>query len=287
MLSDHLGTPRKVLDGATGVTRWAWDAKEPFGHELPNSNPSGLGAFELNLRFPGQVLDVETGLFHNGHRDYHSKLGRYLQSDPLGLEAGWNTYAYVGGNPVSGVDPLGLVVEYGYDKGSMGPKGADYMRQQVQILKNGSPTVRGMMKTLEGSPRSYFFLVGSVGENNFGPNPKLNGRPQISWNMRSYAKIPGGICYDSRDFNPLAGLAHEIGHAYLYEMRQQKGTFSFSDQEIYYGNKIAPVLFQNPIIYEEFNNLHLERTIHMEMGWPEGRSLIEYYNPLTRGYSKN
>lgn len=108
VLSDHLGTPRKVLDGATGQSVWAWDAKEPFGHELPNNNPSGLGAFTFNLRFPGQVFDEETGLFHNGYRDYHSKLGRYVQSDPLGLEAGWNTYAYVGGDPLGAIDPLGL-----------------------------------------------------------------------------------------------------------------------------------------------------------------------------------
>ena len=68
------------------------------------------------------MFDVEIGLFHNGYRDYHAKLGRYVQSDPLGLEAGWNTYAYVGGNALGAIDPLGLVVEYGYDKDSMGHK---------------------------------------------------------------------------------------------------------------------------------------------------------------------
>ena len=110
ILSDHLGTPRKVLDGATGQTRWAWDAKQPFGHEMPLENPTpGLPVFTFDLRFPGQRFDEETGLFHNGFRDYHPGLGRYVQSDPLGLEAGWNTYTYVKGNPNSLIDPEGLL----------------------------------------------------------------------------------------------------------------------------------------------------------------------------------
>ena len=109
ILTDHLGTPRKVLDGNTGDTRWSWDAKQPFGHEMPNETPTASqAAFAFDLRFPGQRYDEETGLFHNGFRDYHSGLGRYVQSDPLGLEAGWNTYGYAGANPGAKIDPVGL-----------------------------------------------------------------------------------------------------------------------------------------------------------------------------------
>jgi RHS repeat-associated protein len=46
---------------------------------------------------PGQELDAETGFFHNGFRDYDPASGRYVESDPLGLAAGWNAYVYVGG----------------------------------------------------------------------------------------------------------------------------------------------------------------------------------------------
>lgn len=109
VLTDHLGTPRKVLDGDTGLVRWSWDAKQPFGHELPNESPAGQDAFTFDLRFPGQRYDEETGLFQNGFRDYHPGLGRYVQSDPLGLSAGWNTYSYVGARPTTSVDYHGLI----------------------------------------------------------------------------------------------------------------------------------------------------------------------------------
>jgi RHS repeat-associated protein len=64
----------------------------------------------LNLRLPGQYFDAETGLHQNGYRDYDARLGRYLESDPIGLEGGLNPYLYANANPLRYVDPAGLFV---------------------------------------------------------------------------------------------------------------------------------------------------------------------------------
>ena len=78
---------------------------------MPDQNPGHTGTtndFTFNLRFAGQYYDQETGLHYNYFRDYDPATGRYIESDPIGLGGGINTYNYVGDYPVSSVDPLGL-----------------------------------------------------------------------------------------------------------------------------------------------------------------------------------
>src|SRR6185436_15891053 len=80
---DQLNSPRLIAD-ATGATVWRQDNSEPFGSNPPDENPSGLGAFEFPLRFPGQYADKETNLHYNMRRDYNPSIGRYGESDPIG-----------------------------------------------------------------------------------------------------------------------------------------------------------------------------------------------------------
>ncbi len=99
--SDHLGTPKVVTNQAQTVV-WKGHLK-PFGRaEIEIEN------ITQHLRFPGQRFDIETSLHYNYFRDYDPRTGRYIQSDPIGILAGPNTYAYAMANPLTGFDPTGL-----------------------------------------------------------------------------------------------------------------------------------------------------------------------------------
>jgi RHS repeat-associated protein len=106
--ADHINTPRVITQATDNRMVWRWDNADPFGLLPPNENPGSLGVFTYNQRFPGQVYDKETNNFYNVNRDYDPQQGRYIQSDPIGLGGGINTYSYVGGNPLIGTDSSGL-----------------------------------------------------------------------------------------------------------------------------------------------------------------------------------
>ena len=99
--ADHLGTPQKMTNESQALV---WDAVyEPFGNAYAIT-----GSATNNQRFPGQYFDQESGFAYNYFRDYDSSTGRYVQSDPIGLGGGSNTYSYVGNNPLTRWDFLGL-----------------------------------------------------------------------------------------------------------------------------------------------------------------------------------
>lgn len=99
---DHLGTPRfGTNSGGTQVWAWAGDA---FGVGSPS------GSATINLRMSGQYYDAESGIFYNWNRYYNPAIGRYISSDPIGLEGGINTFLYANASPVMYTDPTGEVV---------------------------------------------------------------------------------------------------------------------------------------------------------------------------------
>jgi len=99
---DRLGTPQVGTD-ATQATVWA-GSYQPFGALTASRQTALLGQ---DLRLPGQESDLETGLYHNGFRDYAPGFGRFFQSDPIGLAGRLNAYAYVNDQPLDLVDPDG------------------------------------------------------------------------------------------------------------------------------------------------------------------------------------
>ncbi|HEL4807845.1 TPA: RHS repeat-associated core domain-containing protein [Stenotrophomonas maltophilia] len=116
------------------VPAWARSRKsEVFGNQIPSADPDGDGvAVELALRFPGQQATDASGLFYNYQREYDPAVGRYSQSDPIGLEGGVNTYAYVGSMPITLNDQHGLqatfadcVSERRWDWGKLGASGPE------------------------------------------------------------------------------------------------------------------------------------------------------------------
>jgi RHS repeat-associated protein len=115
--SDHLLTPRQGSD-ASGTMVWQWRG-DAFGSILPDEDVDGdRKIVTVNLRFPGQYFDAETGLHYNYFRDYDPSTGRYIESDPIGLAGGLNTFAYALSNPISFSDRFGLLVDAYYDSTS-------------------------------------------------------------------------------------------------------------------------------------------------------------------------
>ncbi|ROS05691.1 RHS repeat-associated protein [Sinobacterium caligoides] len=106
--TDQLHTPRLATDAEQRVV-WRWNS-DAFGSTPPQRDPDADGIdTDVHLRFAGQLQTGESPFFYNYYRDYDPSLGRYLQSDPIGLAGGINTYGYVGGNPLGYVDPYGLL----------------------------------------------------------------------------------------------------------------------------------------------------------------------------------
>src|SRR5713226_1622009 len=88
---DHLNTPRWGSSSA-GALVWKWEG-EAYGQNTPNEDVDQDGVLiTVNLRFPGQYFDPESGLHYNWNRYYDSRIGRYITSDPIGLRGGLNTY---------------------------------------------------------------------------------------------------------------------------------------------------------------------------------------------------
>ena len=108
IISDHLGSPRLVVDVTTGAIAQRMDYDE-FGTVILDTNP-GFQPFG----FAGGIYDRDTGLTQFGARDYDPETGRWTAKDLIRFKGGdANLYGYVQNDPVNGLDPNGLVENLG------------------------------------------------------------------------------------------------------------------------------------------------------------------------------
>jgi RHS repeat-associated protein len=153
--NDHLGTPKILTDDSQAI---AWKgAYTPFGEAQIS-----IENVENPFRFPGQYYDQETGLHYNWHRYYDPKTGRYLTSDPIGLEGGINLFLYVANNPVNKIDSKGLEVLGGIS-GWFGRA----LKRLLVLFEIGEGVLRGAeayYKTMEGVARYDYAFYKETGD---------------------------------------------------------------------------------------------------------------------------
>lgn len=173
--SDHLGRPQKITDGSGTIV---WDGVfDPFGNLASVS-----GSVTNLLMFPGQYYDSETQISQNWFRDYDPTLGRYFESDPIGLGGGINTYAYATGKPLTRYDPTGLVSP---------PPGVPYPSDKI-------PSDPWEWSQNLQNPRGSEFIGP---KQPFGPRVRCTYSPPSKINREPYFKTTDPITREQQRYN--------------------------------------------------------------------------------------
>jgi len=153
ILSDHLGSPRIVIDTTSGAVVQRLDYDE-FGIVTQDTN-RGLQPFG----FAGGLYDPDTGLVRFGARDYDALAGRWTSKDPIRFAGGdTNLFGYVLNDPINWRDPSGEFLLPAAAAIGAAAVGISIYAAVDTIRKRGQPgaekIAKGYKALLEGGPEA-------------------------------------------------------------------------------------------------------------------------------------
>jgi RHS repeat-associated protein len=143
--SDHLGSIVAVTDGSNGhVTPNRYDE-----YGIPQHDAQGVNTNSGRFQYTGQAWIDEVGMYYYKARFYSARLGRFMQTDPVGYQGGVNLYAYADDDPTDRNDPTGL-----YDCNTAETRlcGSD-QKQAIQQLSGQLKVLNSLAKDLRAGSR--------------------------------------------------------------------------------------------------------------------------------------
>jgi len=192
IISDHLGSPRLIIDATTGAVVQELDYDE-FGGVILDTNP-GFQPFG----FAGGLYDQDTKLTRFGLRDYDPHTGRWTSKDPILFAGGdTNLFGYVANSPINFVDPWGLRI---YIR-SHGVFGSQYSHASILIVPDNQDRYANDGRFRRHSNGTMFMTLGAASQypGGFGPLISGHNRPSDVANDNIIQDVVGLPCGVNED----------------------------------------------------------------------------------------